>query len=662
MPDRFARNPGSGRAARTVLGAAAALALAGCAINPKPLTLQENSTLAQQDLASVLGKLEPLQGPLTLPDATARAIRNNLEVRVRQMETMVQSSQLDLSRYDMLPRLALSAGYNWRDNDAFGVGYTPSGAISTVPSAATERIHGTANAALTWNVLDFGLSYYRARQNADQVLVAEERRRRALQNLVLDVRLAWWRAEAAQRLLPQIDAMLEQIDRSAERSRLIESRRLMPPLQIIAYRRSLLDLQQQLSQRRQDLAQWRSEFAELVGLRPGETYRVATPEPSAFLKLPELAAHADDLEAMALERRPELAEERLRVRITADEGRRQMLSLLPNLNLNIGSNYDSNRFLVNNQWAEAGSLISFNLLKLLSLPAMKRSQQAAEELDRARREALTMAVMAQTRVAVTRYDLLKHEFGVWNQALADDRALLRAMQATQQSGLETELELIRASARLAITEINRDIVHANLEHAMGRVMNSVGYDVVDAETDASSTPSLSAELAKAFGQFTNDNFVTAAADAMKPMALGSIVGVPANAQKDFRESMLTVLRVVQIPVAEAKDASVQTDVAVKMGPHQASGRPVTLKVTLADAKTGNMLHVVQMNSMLVEPVTPDQWKVLGEAAVFKVAENLRRLLGGRGALPRDTLTLTEGGALKLDRNWSGPKPVPSAKR
>jgi hypothetical protein len=149
---------------------------------------------------------------------------------------------------------------------------------------------------------------------------------------------------------------------------------------------------------------------------------------------------------------------------------------------------------------------------------------------------------------------------------------------------------------------------------------------------------------------------------MKPMALGTIVGVPAGAQKDFRDSMLTVLRVVQIPVAEAKDAAVQTDVAVKMGPHQASGRPVTLKVTLADAKSGNMLHVVQMNSMLVEPVTPDQWKVLGEAAVFKVAENLRRLLGGRPALPRDTLTLTEGGALKLDRNWSGPKPMPSAKR
>jgi len=347
------------------------------------------------------------------------------------------------------------------------------------------------------------------------------------------------------------------------------------------------------------------------------------------------------------------------MRVTRDEGRRQMLSLLPNLSLNVGANFDSNRFLVNNQWNELGSLVTFNLLKLLSLPAMQRSQAAAAELDRARREALTMAVMTQTRVAVNRYDLLKHEYGVWNQALTDDRSLLRAMQSTQQSGLETELELIRAGARLAITEINRDVVHANLEHAMGRVMNSVGYDVLTADTDASETPSLARQLQAAFGRWNQEHFANLAGQPLKTAAIGQIVGVPPNVEKDFTESMTTVLRVAQIPLAE-KDAAVQADVAVKLGPRQESGRPVTLKVSLADGRTGHLLHVVQMNSMLLDPVTPEQWKVLGEAAVFRVAENLRRLLGVNSALPRDTLSMTEGGALKLDRGWSGPR-VPTGK-
>ena len=658
MHDRSLSTPGAARAIRSAVWLAAVLFLAGCAVTPKPLTLEQNSAAAQEDLASIIGKLEPLSGPMTLPQATARAIRNNLDTRVRQMEAMSQLRQLDLSRFDMLPRLALSAGYTSRSNDAFGLGYQPNGAISSVPSAAVERSHSTYNAALTWNVLDFGLSYYRATQNADTALVAEERRRRALQNLVLDVRLAWWRAEAAQRLLPQIDAMLSQTERAAERSRLIESRRLLPPLQIIAYRRSLLDLQQQLSAKRQELAQWRSEFAELVGLRPGEVYRLVSPA-SRTPPLPELTGRADDLEAMALERRPELAEERLRARITEVEGKRQLLSLLPSINLNVGANYDSNRFLINNQWNEAGSLVTFNLLKLLSLPAMKRSQDTQVQLDRARRESAIMAVMTQTRVAVNRYDLLRHELGVWNQAVADDQALLKAMQSTQEAGLETELELIRSAARLAITEVNRDTVHANLEHAMGRVMNSVGYDVVTADTDADQVATLATQLEAAIGGFEKQNFAYLAAQPVQTAAIGRISGVPAAALPKFTDAMRTVMRVVQIPLAD-NGAAVVADVAVTLGATGDSGRPVDLKVSLNDPANGKVLHVAEMKSMLVEPVSEAQWQVLGEAAVFKSAETLRRLLGSTPALPRDTLTMSEGGMLKLDRTWSGPRTAPTA--
>ena len=653
MQDAPARSPG--RFARGAVAVAVVLLLSACAVTPEALTREQQSSAAQEDLATIVRGGEPVTAPLTLADATSRAIRHNLAFRVRQMEVAVQAQQLDLSRFDMLPRLALSAGYTWRDNDAFGLGFQPDGTISSVPSSATERIRQTGNAALTWNLLDFGVSYYRAKQNADLVLAADERRRRALQNLVLDVQLAWWRVEAAQRLLPQIDEVLAQVERGAERSRLIEARRLLPPLQIIAYRRSLMDLQQQLSARRQDLVQWRAEFAELVGLRPGEAYRV-TPSLAGEQRLPDLVTKVDDLEALALERRPELGEERYRQRITQQEGRKQLLSLLPSLNLNLGANYDSNRFLVNNSWTEAGGLVSFNLLKLLSLPAMQRTQQATQELDDARRLAATMAVMAQTRIAVNRYQLLKHELGIWNEALADDRALLRAMQATQQSGLETELELIRAAARLAITEINRDVVHANLEYAMGRIMNSVGHDVVAADTPVDG-PSLAAQLQAALGQFGSDHFSMAAGRPMESVAIGQITGLPEAARADFLESMRTVLRVARIPTAS--EGAVRADVAVQLGPLQDSGRPVTLRVNLLEGSGQKLLHSVEMKSMLVEPVSADQWKVLGEAAVFRVAENLRALLGGglQSAARADTLSLTEGNLLKLDRRWTAaPQP------
>jgi outer membrane protein TolC len=647
-----ARRPESFPWVRSLFGLTAAAVLAGCAVTPKPLTAQENSEGAQADLASVTAKLEPVSAPMTLAAATARAMRNNLELRVRQMEQAVQAGQADLSRYDMLPRLALSAGYNWRSNDAFGLGYTPAGSVSGTPSSAVERSRATGSAALSWNVLDFGMSYFRARQNADSMLVLEERRRRALQNLVLDVRLAWWRAEAAQRLLPQIDASIERIDQAADRSRVIESHRLMPPLQIVAYRRSLVDLEQQLSVRRQELAQWRAEFAELVGIRPGDSYRIAGPSRIGDTPAPELTARAEDLDAMALERRPELAEERLRVRITRDEGRRQLLALLPNLSLTAGPSHDSNRFLVNNSWIEAAGAVTMNLLKLLSLPAMQRSQQATEELDRARREALTMAVLTQTRVAVTRYELLRHELGLWNQAFADDRTMLQKLQATQEAGLETELELMRASARLVITEINRDVVHANLEHAAGRVMHSIGFDLVDAQTDAGDETALAAQLTRALGGFEQAHFAQVERLPPGTVGVGNIVGVPAAALSDFQRSMRAVLAAGKFAVDDGAPA-VRLEVAVRPQPRQAAGQPVSMKMTLSDGASGNLLQIVQMNTMLLEPVTPDQWRVLGEAAVLRVADILQRLVSGTPKA-RDTLSMTES-PLRLDPTWSGPR-------
>jgi hypothetical protein len=270
-----------------------------------------------------------------------------------------------------------------------------------------------------------------------------------------------------------------------------------------------------------------------------------------------------------------------------------------------------------------------------------------------------MAVMTQTRVAVNRYDLLRHELGIWNQAVADDQALLKAMQSTQEAGLETELELIRSAARLAITEINRDTVHANLEHAMGRVMNSVGYDVVTADSDVDNSATLATQLETALGGFEQQNFALLANQPMRTASIGRIVGVPAAALPKFTDAMRTVMRVVQIPLAD-NGAAVVADVAVTLGPLGESGRPVELKVSLSDAGSGTVLHVAQMKSMLVEPVSEAQWQVLGEAAVFKSAETLRRLLGSSPALPRDTLSMSEGGMLKLDRTWSGPRVAPSA--
>lgn len=75
---------------------------------------------------------------------------------------------------------------------------------------------------------DFGVSYYRAQQKADQFLMAEERRRKVAQNVLQDVRNSYWRALGAQRLLGRVDTLLERVNKALEQARQVEKDGLMP--------------------------------------------------------------------------------------------------------------------------------------------------------------------------------------------------------------------------------------------------------------------------------------------------------------------------------------------------------------------------------------------------------------------------------------------------
>src|SRR2546423_10126326 len=252
------------RLAGSSLPAALVVVLGGCAVATRPLDAGQRERLAADAQRRLFEGQEPIERPLGLAEATARAIKYQAEHRQRQMEEAAAAAQLDVAQFDMLPKLTVNAGYSTRNNDAFGFGFTPQGTLATTPTASVERSHTVSSIGLAWNLLDFGVSYFRARQLGDQKLIAEERRRKAVQTLMHDVRVAWWRAEAAERLLPAADRLLGEIDQAIDKTRYIETRKLLPPVQTATLRRALLDLGQQIAFRRQDLAQAKLELAALV--------------------------------------------------------------------------------------------------------------------------------------------------------------------------------------------------------------------------------------------------------------------------------------------------------------------------------------------------------------------------------------------------------------
>lgn len=638
---------------RACVAALGAVLVASCSVAPVPMDASERERIAAESHARLFAGQEPIERPLTLYEATARAIKYQAEYRARQMERAVAAGQLDVAQFDLLPKLTANAGYSTRNNDSFGFGFSPSGAIATNPSASTERTHETAGISFTWSILDFGVSYFRAQQLADQSLVAEERGRKAQQNLVQDVRLAWWRTEAAQRLLPQIDALLEEAGQVIERSRIIEARRLLPPLQIATVRRGLLDLEQQISLKRQELVQGRIELAALLNVPPGTEVAVVSPENHGASVL-ELQTSIDTLEAVALRNRPELAEEAYKARVNESETRKAMLALFPNLNLDFGRSYDSNRFLVNNTWTSTGFGVAFNLVKAFSLPALERSADAQRKLDESRRLAMAMAVMAQTRIASVRYGLLAHEFGVWDQATTDDDKIVGYLNSSLKVGVDTEFELIRAKARFLVSRINRDLLYANLEAALARIYNSVGLDALPEQVESHDTGHLARTLQVRLDQWKRENFVAKAEPAEIPVAIGIIEGVPQKTLPEFRSSLDRILRLSNIRVAEsAESAKLLINAAVTLDAPLSGARATRIVAALVDAQSQQVRYSSEFKTTLSEPVDEEQWRVLGEAAAYRVVGPLGRLRAGR-PLPAQGLGGTWGGpALRLARAAAG---------
>lgn len=451
--------------------------LAACGtVTPVAFQPDEVKARVAQDRLAMYADQEPITAPITFHEAAARALKYNLDYRLKLMESALSRSLHDVASLEMLPRLVAGAGYVARNNDSGGRSIGIEDRIESLrPSTSQERERALASLGFSWNALDFGVSYYRAQQKADQVLIAEEMRRKVAQNVLQDVRNSYWRALGAQRLIGRVDALLARVQRALERSKRIERDGLMPQPQILAYQRALLDAVNLLTLRRQDLELARAELAALMSVPPGTAYRLADETPP---ELPAVPRNLEALEQMALERRPEIMEEWYRKRITENDIKAAKVLLWPNLSVNLGYEYDSNRYNYNSDWVDAGVRVSWNLLKLTQWPALKRAHENQNKVDDMRRLALSMAVLTQVRVGMQRYHLALEELKFADESLRVDQNLLKFAQAAAKTQFDSELEVIRSEARALLAEYQRYASYANAQAAWGRLYNSVGLDVL----------------------------------------------------------------------------------------------------------------------------------------------------------------------------------------
>ncbi|WP_047230432.1 TolC family protein [Pseudomonas brassicacearum] len=470
-----------------------ALTVSGCAVTSEPIERSVSEQRARTDLQNMYKDQEPLSGPLTLHQAMARAVKYNLEGRLKIMEEALAKRQLDLASFDMLPRMALDAGYVGRNNvSASSSQSVETGTQSLEPSTSQDRDREVADLTMVWNVLDFGVSYISAKQAGDQRLIVQERRRKVINTIVQDVRSAYWRAMAAERLLKQIDSLMVRVDTARGNSQSMSEQRIGDPVQALGYQRSLIQATRQLEEQRRALSLAKTELATLINLPLGTELTLATQDEYV---IPELKVDLARLEQEALTSRPELREQDYQTRITAAETRKAMLRLLPGLEFSAGGHYDSNSFLVEQGWADYGVKVTWNLFNVISAPAAINVAKAGEEVAAARRQAMSIAVLAQLYVANANYREALRQFKTSQQLSEIDGQIVGQLRNRHQAAGLGELDLIQGELNTLQADLRRDLAYADLRNAYGQIFASAGLDPLPDEVQSTQVQSIATALA-----------------------------------------------------------------------------------------------------------------------------------------------------------------------
>lgn len=455
--------------------------IAGCSVAPKTLNSQsvmanaaENSNLLKKEVA-------PITRPIDLNEAFARTIKYNRDARLKAFEAVVSQGQLAVDQFDMLPELAVKAGYSRRDNYAASasVSFTDGepAALGNDPSYSVSSDKSTISASIgaTWDILDFGLSYYRAKQQADRFLISKERERKVVHTIMEQSRSAYYRAVSAERILAKINPLIIKARKALADSARIEQLRAQSPMEALTYQRALLESLRTLQDNRKSLMTAKAELATLMGLNPSDTFELVDVKNPNFMT-PHLAFDIKAMERTALVHRPELREAQYNERITQEEVHSAFLSLFPSLNLNMGVNYNDSDYLLNNNWTSAGMGVNWNLMNVFRYGKIEKLNQLKIAASKQQALATSMAVISQVHIADAQFKESINSYQLASQYHDVAQRIKTQVYSNRVSQSVGDLAVIREDLNELLAELRRDVAYAELQNNYGKVFVSMGID------------------------------------------------------------------------------------------------------------------------------------------------------------------------------------------
>ncbi len=440
------------------------------------ITLGGCSNLYQMDMAknrrvNLLKDLELLRpkaaselpDPLSLDDAVLIGMENNLDMRISRIMEDISDENALMERLKMLPQLNLNSGVSQ----------------SSAPSDPdADKATKTVSLSLTWNILDFGLSYIRARQSAMRAEIRRMERDRQAQLLAAEIASAYWQTVLAEQSLEQIRTIETEVRGYKERAELLVSQKRLDPIVSKAIEKKIVELAITASDLRAEISGARIELCRLMGVSPMTEIRLKRASFQEHLKgLPDPGEFdPQKLEMISLTRRPDFYSEDLELQIQQDEARSALVSMLPGAQLNFGNYYNSSSSYSNNMWASWGSTLTSALLSLPSQYVNWRSQKKSVAMVELQRLLLTAGVIVQAHMSLHDYMVKEQQFRLYDDSYAIAEDLLTMSRERHELGLLSDWALTQRMLEDVVARLARDRRIIALFNSYNTLLVTVGLD------------------------------------------------------------------------------------------------------------------------------------------------------------------------------------------
>lgn len=355
-----------------------------------------------QDDLTILTLDPPWHGEvLNLDQIIEIANQRNLDLLVLEQQVLIQDELTGGSVRKWLPQLIWNQELSGRNVNTGSFSESLDPTVPPAPPSISSQTHvNRLDLTLTWNLLDFGISMMRSRQEANKTLVLQMGYEKERQKLIMEIVKNYWRAIVARYALRENRKLVSRSQKLIAALNKHVENRIISWAEAYRIETDLLKNQPDLYRNEREYQDVLEELAQQMGLPLGSTFELAEEEELPFETrlLP-----IEEIEEYALMYRPELYSGDLQELIKADDVKIAMLAAIPGLAFFAGDFYDANKFLIYNHWLSAGLRVSWDLFRLPERMSDYHVAQMNKDLVAQQRIAFSMGVITQVRIAYLSY-------------------------------------------------------------------------------------------------------------------------------------------------------------------------------------------------------------------------------------------------------------------